>query len=104
MSHLMRPVSWVLLGRLLLGSLLFPSPCALALSSALDVSQYGHTAWRIRDGFTRGTVETLAQTHDGVLWLGTSFGLLRFDGVRTTPLRPAPDESLPDIRIRTLLV
>ena len=55
---------------------------AFALNPALDVSQYAHTAWRIRDGFFKGAITSIAQTPDGYLWLGTEFGLLRFDGVR----------------------
>jgi hypothetical protein len=60
-------------------------PCALALNPALDVSQYAHTAWKVRDGFSKGNIYSIAQTQDGYLWLGTDFGLLRFDGVRTIP-------------------
>jgi ligand-binding sensor domain-containing protein len=56
-------------------------PLALALNPALDISQYAHNAWRIRDGFTKGVINAIAQTSDGYLWLGTEFGLLRFDGV-----------------------
>jgi ligand-binding sensor domain-containing protein len=51
----------------------------------LDVSQYAHTAWKIREGFTKGFIYAIAQTPDGYLWLGTEFGLLRFDGVRNVP-------------------
>ena len=29
-------------------------PCAFALNPSLDVSQYAHNAWTIRDGFLRG--------------------------------------------------
>ena len=42
-----------------------------------------------------------AQTPDGYLWLGTEFGLLRFDGVRTTPW--PSDKVLPSSQINTLL-
>jgi hypothetical protein len=31
-------------------------PCALALNSALDVSQHAHTAWKIREGFSEGNI------------------------------------------------
>jgi ligand-binding sensor domain-containing protein len=56
------------------------SPQVFALDPSLDVSQYAHTSWKIRDGFVRGTIRAIAQTTDGVIWLGTEFGLLRFDG------------------------
>ena len=58
-------------------------PCAFALDPALDISQYAHTSWKIRDGFTKGTINSIAQTPDGYLWLGTQFGLLRFDGSKS---------------------
>ena len=58
---------------------------AFALDPALDISQYAHTAWKVRDGFAKGFIYAIAQTPDGYLWLGTEFGLLRFDGVRAVP-------------------
>jgi signal transduction histidine kinase/ligand-binding sensor domain-containing protein len=78
-------------------------PSAFALNPALDVSQYGHTAWRIREGFAKGAAWTIAQTPDGYLWLGTEFGLLRFDGTRAVAWLPPPDQALPSLEIRTLL-
>ena len=82
-------------------ALLTSCPPAFALNPALDVSQYGHIAWTVADGFTKGAIHSIAQTPDGYLWLGTEFGLLRFDGVRTTPW---PSERvLPSNQIRTLL-
>jgi aerobic-type carbon monoxide dehydrogenase small subunit (CoxS/CutS family) len=55
---------------------------AFALNPALDVTQYAHTAWTVRGGFSKGTIVPIAQAQDGYLWLGTEFGLIRFDGVR----------------------
>src|ERR1700745_1103503 len=78
--------------------------CAFALDPSLDVSQYAHTSWRVREGFTRGHISAIAQTPDGYLWLGTDFGLLRFDGVRNVTWQPPPDESLPSNLIISLLV
>src|ERR1700719_1090932 len=66
--------------------------CAFALDPSRDISQYAHTAWKIRDGFTRGAIYSIAQTPDGYLWLGTEFGLVRFDGVRTVPWQPPADK------------
>ena len=49
--------------------------CAVALDPALDIGQYAHTAWKIRDGFSRGSVITaFAQGADGYLWLGSESG------------------------------
>ena len=77
--------------------------CAFALNPALDISQYAHTAWRIRDGFFKGRIVSIAQTPDGYLWLGTELGLVRFDGVRFVPWQPPAGQSLPSSYIRDLL-
>lgn len=50
------------------------------------LTQYGHTAWRVQDGAFDGTPGPIAQTTDGYLWIGTSSGLVRFDGVKFTSL------------------
>ena len=78
-------------------------PCAFALDPALDISQYAHTAWKLRDGFTKGAITSIAQTPDGYLWLGTEFGLHRFDGVRNVLWQPPADQHLPSNIIMSLL-
>ena len=75
--------------------------CAFALNPSLDISQYAHTSWTVRDGFFKGAVNAIAQTPDGYLWVGTEFGLLRFDGVRLTPWEPPGGERLPGSYIRS---
>ena len=65
--------------------LLASCPCASALNPSYDINQYAHTAWTIREGFFKGAISSIAQTPDGYLWLGTEFGLPRFDGVRSVP-------------------
>ena len=77
-------------------------PCALALNPALDVSQYAHTAWKVREGFSKGSIISTAQTPDGYLWVGTAFGLSRFDGVRNVPWQP-PGQHLPSNTITSLV-
>jgi signal transduction histidine kinase/ligand-binding sensor domain-containing protein len=88
---------------ILFGILLACCPCTFALNPSFEINQYAHTAWTIRDGFFKGTISGIAQTPDGYLWLGTEFGLLRFDGVRTVPWQPPSGEQLPSSSIRTLL-
>jgi len=90
-------------GKLGLTAMLLVCPGAFALNPALDISQYAHTAWRVREGFAKGVVWSVAQTPDGYLWLGTEFGLLRFDGVRAVQWTP-PGEDLPSDLISRLLV
>src|SRR6266850_4922062 len=83
--------------------LLALSHLAFALDASLDISQYAHTAWTIRDGFTKGPINAIAQTPDGYLWLGTGFGLVRFDGVRAVPWQPKEGQ-LPSSVVGPLLV
>jgi signal transduction histidine kinase/ligand-binding sensor domain-containing protein len=78
--------------------------CASALDPSLDVSQYAHTSWKIRDGFPKCQIASIAQTPDGYLWLGTEFGLLRFDGVHAVPWQPPGNQHLPPGTIFSLLV
>jgi signal transduction histidine kinase/ligand-binding sensor domain-containing protein len=85
------------------GALLAFAGAASALNPSLDVNQYAHKAWTIRDGFFRGTINAIAQTPDGYLWLGTEFGLLRFDGVWAVPWQPPAGEHLPANYVHTLL-
>src|SRR5215471_20103546 len=93
---------FVAAGTVLAWMLLAWSPSAFALNPALDVSQYAHTSWKIRDGFPKGLIRGIAQTPDGYLWLGTEFGLYRFDGVRAVPWQPPPDQHLPSSTITCL--
>jgi len=79
-------------------------PWASTYAQSLDISQYAHTTWRVRDGFTKGSILATGQTPDGYLWLGTDFGLLRFDGVRAVPWQPPTGEQLPSDRISSILV
>src|SRR5579872_4698169 len=84
--------------------LLFGFRPALALDPSLDISQYGHTAWTIRDGFAPGTAFAMAQTPEGYLWLATEFGLFRSDGVRFIAWQPPTGQQLPDSPPYSLLV
>ncbi len=90
-------------GTVLAATLLAGAPCAFGLNSELHVSQFAHTSWKVRDGFVKGTISAIAQTPDGYLWLGTEFGLVRFDGIRTVAWQP-PDQHLPSNHIFSLLV
>ena len=73
-----------------------------ALNSRLDVSQYAHASWKIGADFSDALIRSVAQTADGYLWLGTEFGLRRFDGVRAVPWEPPAGQHLPSSDIRSL--
>ena len=87
-----------------LGILLACCGCAFALDPSLDINQYAHTAWKVRDGFVGSEINSIAQTRDGYIWLATQFGLFRFDGVRNVPWQPPRDQHLPPGTIFSLLV
>jgi len=76
---------------------------APALDPSLDISQYAHTSWKVNEGFTKGLIVAIAQGPDGYLWLGTEFGLVRFDGVRAVPWQPPTGQQLPSNFIQKLL-
>src|SRR5215472_3602922 len=58
-----------------------------ALERTQPLGQLYHTAWNARNGL-HGRVAALAQTTDGFLWVGTSDGLYRFDGVLLEEFKP----------------
>lgn len=51
---------------------------------ALDFQELHHrytiTTWSVRDGLPAGSITAVTQDVDGYLWLGSSEGLVRFDG------------------------
>jgi diguanylate cyclase (GGDEF)-like protein len=46
------------------------------------LTQYKLDGWQTEQGLPLNTVQSLLQTRDGYLWVGTGGGLARFDGVR----------------------
>lgn len=87
---------------IIVASLLAAMPAAWALDAALDLRQLHHATWAHRDG-APGEVFVMAETTDGYLWLGTSNGLVRFDGSRFEPLNALTDARLPSLDIYSLL-
>jgi len=59
---------------------------SLSWCSTATVGPEGYSShvWHVQDGLPDNTIQALAQTADGYLWIGTSEGLVRFDGVRFT--------------------
>jgi ligand-binding sensor domain-containing protein len=94
------PALWTALWLLVL------CPCqpALALDPQKAITQYGHRVWKAQDGLPQDSIQAIAQTPDGYLWLGTRGGLVRFDGLQFDPVPGSAAEGLkPDI-INALLV
>ena len=65
------------------------------------IKQMRHTLWNEASGLS-GVVYSLAQTADGFLWIGTSTGLYRFDGVKFEPFLELAGEN-PILEVRALL-
>jgi ligand-binding sensor domain-containing protein len=59
---------------------LFIAFCASQVLSADDSSPYATHNWQVQDGLPHNSIQAIAQTRDGYLWLGTPRGLARFDG------------------------
>src|SRR6266849_1352269 len=59
--------------------------CVLSVGAcALDEPPINYTSrtWQMQDGLPEQTVQAFAQTKNRYLWIGTTGGLLRFDGGR----------------------
>jgi len=65
----------------------------LALDPQKTINQYGHNVWFKQNGLPANAVYVGLQGRDGYLWLGTSAGLFRFDGVNFTPVNTNPKDS-----------
>jgi ligand-binding sensor domain-containing protein/signal transduction histidine kinase len=46
----------------------------------MNAPNYTTRVWQTQDGLPQQTVQAVAQTEDGFVWIGTTGGLLRFDG------------------------
>jgi ligand-binding sensor domain-containing protein len=64
------------------------SPQSEASDPNKPLTEYTHTVWNRKDGIPSAFIFSLAQTEDGYLWLATTDGLVRFDGVRFLHWRP----------------
>lgn len=64
-----------------------------ALDPNRPLGQLYHSSWNARNGLN-GSVMALAQTTDGYLWVGTTDGLFRFDGLSFERYEPLPATSV----------
>lgn len=62
--------------------LLITASCATLRADGL--AGYTRHVWQASDGLPEQTVQAFAQTPDGYLWIGTTGGLVRFDGAHVT--------------------
>ncbi|HKF55054.1 MAG TPA: two-component regulator propeller domain-containing protein [Blastocatellia bacterium] len=62
----------------------FSSLFLYLIASSAAHGQYRFDSWTTDNGLPQNSVRAIIQTRDGYLWLATSDGLVRFDGVRFT--------------------
>jgi signal transduction histidine kinase/CheY-like chemotaxis protein/ligand-binding sensor domain-containing protein len=62
--------------------LLSPACILRGLDPAKQLDQYSHSVWTTQHGLPGEAIYQILQSPDGYLWLRTSAGLVRFDGVR----------------------
>lgn len=61
---------------------LLVAPGAFALDPARAITQSRLSVWTSESGLPQNTIDSIVQTRDGYLWVGTEEGVARFDGVR----------------------
>jgi ligand-binding sensor domain-containing protein len=76
---------------------------ALALDPARSLDQYGLDSFQSKDGLPQNSVQAIAETPDGYLWLGTQEGLVRFDGLRFAVFDRANTPALANNHVTALL-
>lgn len=90
--------------------LLTSASALLGLDPDKHIDQYGHDVWTPQHGLPGEAVYQILQTPDGYLWMPTSEGLVRFDGVRfaamdtvtgSEPVRAIAMSADGDLLIRT---
>jgi len=73
------PVGWLVMA-LLLSAEATPGQADSTRETVPVESEFHVRRWTTSDGLPKNLVRSLAQTPDGLLWLGTPDGLVRFDG------------------------
>ena len=67
-----------------------------------SLTQYNCQTWRRSNGLPASAVNAIAQTTDGRMWLGTSHGLVAFDGTGFRVFDPTSNDSVPSKSIAAL--
>ena len=76
---------------------------AKALEPTTPLAGCARQSWVMENGLPQNTVQALAQTPDGFVWIATEVGLVRFDGVSFTVFDKTTTPALPGNDIRCLL-
>lgn len=77
--------------------------CTAALpAAAMPLQQFFREHWTTRDGLPHNTINQIAQSADGYLWLATWEGVARYDGRNFQVFDRAVIKNLPDSGMRAL--
>jgi len=81
--------------------------CTIASAGAClnpdkPINRYTRTAWEADAGLPQASVQTIRQTRDGYVWLGTEEGLVRFDGERFDVFDRTNTPELPANNVKSL--
>ncbi|MDB6123105.1 MAG: Histidine kinase [Pedosphaera sp.] len=75
---------------------------ACGFESGLTETESSVRTWRSTEGLPADSVIAIIQTRDGYLWVGTSAGLVRFDGVKFTETKLINSSTNLPIRVTAL--
>ncbi|MGN6642046.1 MAG: sensor histidine kinase [Verrucomicrobiota bacterium] len=65
-------------------------------------SRFYVRVWRVEEGLPSGKVRSVVQSLDGWIWVATAEGVVRFDGLRFSGFKQAPDSALMQLPARAL--
>ena len=83
-------------------ALVFWSSLAVFFFVSTAFAQYRFDSWTADNGLPQNSIHAIHQTRDGYLWLATSDGLVRFDGVRFTVFNKSNSSGLTSNRFTSL--
>ena len=83
--------------------LIFPHACS-ASQSTNSVSHYLVKLWQMEEGLPNNSIQALAQTPDGYLWVGSRKGLARFNGIEFKVFTSIDTPQLRSSDVTSLLV
>ena len=85
-----------------LASCLLVAALAGLVAAAEGRATYHYAVWTVDEGLPQNSVNSILQTRDGYLWLTTSDGLVRYDGVRFMVFNRSNSAGLGSNRFRSL--